>query len=63
MPYNDPDLIWIQDAAQEYDRTRKWLESQKLTHVTFAGDTRVYLRRSELDKLIHPPREEVRTAG
>ena len=63
MPSNDPDLIWIQEAAEEYNRTRKWLEAQRLTHVTFAGDKRVYLKRSELDRLIRTPHEEVRNAG
>lgn len=58
MPEHDPDLIWIQDAEQEYERSRKWLDAQpELTHVTFAGDKRVYLKRSQLDKLLRTPRE------
>ena len=55
----DPaDLIWIQDAAKEYKRSRIWLDSQidlgKLSTATIPGDKRLYLLRSELDALLMP---------
>lgn len=52
------DLIWIEDAAREYDRSRKWLKEQvdegKLSYVEVPGDRRLYLLRSELDTLFRP---------
>lgn len=55
---NKADLIWIQDAAKDYDRSRKWLDDQvaagKLHYATFEGDRRVYLLRSELNELLRP---------
>lgn len=61
---NAADLIWIQDAAKEYDRSRKWLDEQvaagKLHYATIEGDRKVYLLRSELDKLLKP---NIRLAG
>jgi hypothetical protein len=52
------DLIWIQDAAKDYDRSRKWLDDQvnagKLRYATIEGDRKVYLLRSELDALLRP---------
>lgn len=55
---NMADIIWIQDAAKEYNRTRKWLDEQvdggKLSVVNIPGDRRVYLLRAELDNLIRP---------
>jgi hypothetical protein len=57
MP-DTPDFIWIQDAATEYKRSRKWLDDQiaagKLSVVNIPGDRRVYLLRSEIDKLLRP---------
>jgi hypothetical protein len=57
MPAN-ADLIWIEDAAREYARSRKWLKEQvdtgKLSYVELPGDRRLYLLRSELDALFHP---------
>jgi hypothetical protein len=57
MPAN-ADLIWIEDAAREYDRSRKWLKEQvddgKLSYVEVPGDRRLYLLRSELDALFRP---------
>lgn len=64
MPQVDPDLIWIQDAADEYGRSRKWLDDQvaagHLSTATIAGDRKVYLLRSELDKLLKP---QIKRAG
>ena len=58
------DYIWIVDAASEYRRSRKWLdrlvESGRLTYAKFEGDRRVYLKRSELNKLLGKPIEEGR---
>jgi hypothetical protein len=52
------DIIWIEDAAKQYNRTRKWLDEQvgkrRLSVVKIPGDRRVYLLRSELDALIRP---------
>jgi hypothetical protein len=57
-------LIWIQDAEEEYKRSRKWLDAQvqagKLRYATIEGDRRVYLLRSELDKLLRP---QIKRAG
>ncbi len=54
----DPDMIWIEDAVKEYDRSRAWLNGViregKLSTATIAGDKRVYLLRSELDALLRP---------
>lgn len=61
---NKADLIWIQEAAKEYDRSRKWLDEQvaagKLSVGTIEGDRKVYLLRSELDALLRP---QIRRAG
>lgn len=58
MPAIEPDLIWIQDAEREYERSRKWLDGQveqgNLSLVRIPGDKRVYLRRSQLDALLRP---------
>lgn len=60
VPAND--LIWIQEAATEYDRSRPWLDKQvelgKLSLVRIEGDKRVYLRRSQLDALLRPYEDE-----
>lgn len=57
-------FIWIQDAAEEYKRSRKWLDEQiasgKLSVATYEGDRKVYLLRSELDALLRP---QIRRAG
>jgi hypothetical protein len=57
--YNDPDLIWIQDAVEEYGRARGTiarLVDQGILHkVEFFGDKRDYLRRSELDRVLGQP--------
>ena len=61
---SNPDLIWIVTAAKEYDRSRKWLDDQvgagKLSYATIEGDRKVYLLRSELDRLLRPT---IRRAG
>src|SRR5579859_495804 len=58
MPVDDANLIWIQDAALEYKRSRKWLDEQvalgRLSYATAEGDKRAYLLRSELDLLLRP---------
>jgi hypothetical protein len=55
----DKDLIWITEAQVVYKRSRTWLEKQmedgKLSRVLLPGTARVYLRRSELDKLLGKP--------
>jgi len=64
---DDSDLIWIQEAAIVYGRSRAWLEKQikegKLHKVPQLGTDRVYLRRSELDKLIGPAEKRITPAG
>jgi hypothetical protein len=64
MPNSNPDLIWVQDAVDEYGRSRKWLDEQvangTLSTATIAGDRKVYLLRSELDKLLKP---QIKRAG
>ena len=66
MPAN-PDLIWIEDAARAYERSRKWLKEQvdegKLSYVEIPGDRRLYLLRSELDALFHPEVRRRDSAG
>lgn len=61
--YGDPDLIWISDAAKEYGRSRTTMDSlisQGIIHaVQFAGDRRVFLRRSELDVKLNKPLQDV----
>jgi hypothetical protein len=59
MPNVDPnDLVWIQDAAEEFGRSREWLDKQLkgrlLSVVKKPGDTKVYLLRSELQKILAP---------
>jgi hypothetical protein len=55
---NPDDLIAIGDAVVEYDRNRKTLDrlidERKLSVVKIEGDRKVYLLRSELDKLFKP---------
>ena len=67
-PYDD--LIWIEEAAKLYKRSRQWLDKQiaerKLSVASIPGDRRVYVLRSELDKLLRPqiiPRAEDNAAG
>ena len=58
----DQDLIWIVEAQVLYKRSRDWLQKQvregTLSSVLLPGTTKVYLRRSELDKLLGPPRRD-----
>ncbi len=65
--YNDPDLIWIQEAVEEYDKARGTLDSlvdKRILHpVEFIGDRRRYLRRSELNQVLGKPIRDVPTAG
>ena len=55
----DQDLIWIVEAQVVYKRSRDWLQKQvkegTLSSVLLPGTTKVYLRRSELEKLLGPP--------
>lgn len=64
MP-DDPNMIWIEDAASEYKRSRSWLEQQYaaglLTVAKIPGDRRTYLKRDELDRLLRP--REMRRGG
>lgn len=66
MP-EDAEHIWIEDAIKEYSRSRAWLDEQVrhgvLTLVKFPGDRRSYLKRSELDALLHTPREKRKDSG
>lgn len=61
--HGDPDLIWIQDAAEEYGRNRRTLDSLidkgQIHPVEFLGDKRRYLRRSELDSVLGKPIKDV----
>ena len=54
------DLIWLTNAATEYNRSKDWLYRQiregKLTGYTFPGDRKVYLSRKELDDYLKTPR-------
>lgn len=55
---DEQDLIWIVEAQVVYGRSRDWLQKQvkegKLSSVLLPGTTKVFLRRSELDKLLGP---------
>lgn len=61
--YGDPDLIWIVDAVDEYGRHRntldKLLDDGVIHPVKFAGDRRIFLRRSELDVKLNKPIQDV----
>lgn len=61
--YGDPDLIWIGDAVSEYGRHRNTLDrlidDGTIHPVKFAGDRRIFLRRSELDAKINKPIQDV----
>ena len=59
MPEIDrEDIIPIQEAVQKYDRNRKTLDrlidERKLSVVKIEGDRKIYLLRSELEKLFQP---------
>jgi hypothetical protein len=63
---NEDDIVWIQDAVKEYERSRKWLDEQirerRLSVVQKPGINKIYLLRAELDALTSPqivqPRED-----
>ncbi|HEV2459797.1 MAG TPA: hypothetical protein VGS80_15685 [Ktedonobacterales bacterium] len=61
--HGDPDLIWIQEAPDEYGPTRSTLDrliaDGTIHDVRFVGDKRVYLRRSELDRVLGKPIKDV----
>jgi len=52
------DMIWVEDAAKQYDRSREWLINQvkegNLNKYEILGSKRLYLSRTELDKLFQP---------
>lgn len=52
------DMIWVEDAARQYGRSREWLMSEvkegNLNKYEIKGDRKVYLSRTELDKLFQP---------
>ncbi|QBD77491.1 hypothetical protein EPA93_16430 [Ktedonosporobacter rubrisoli] len=52
------DLIWIVDAENEFNRSREWFLKQiklgNLHRTKIAGDRKVYLLRSEIEKLLEP---------
>jgi hypothetical protein len=52
------DLIWIADAEQQYNRSREWFLKQiklkKLHRTKIEGDRKVYLLRSEIERLLQP---------
>ena len=52
------DLVWIEDAARSYDRSRRWLQDQvaagRLTGYSIEGDKKMYLSRLELEALLTP---------
>lgn len=54
------DLIWIEDAVREFQRSRDWLERQvtakRIHKYEIPGDKRVYLSRTELGDLLKPRR-------
>lgn len=55
----DPqDLIWIVDAETVFNRSREWFLKQiklgKLHRTIIEGDRKVYLLRSEIERLLQP---------
>lgn len=55
----DPqDLIWIVDAENTFNRSREWFLKQiklgKLRRTKIEGDRKVYLLRSEIERLLQP---------
>lgn len=56
----DNEYIWIDDASEQYKRSREWLFRQirekKLTGYQFPGDRRMYLSRKELEEYLTTPR-------
>lgn len=62
------DLLWIEDAAREFNRSRRWLteliKDGKLTPYTIQGDRRVYVSRAELAGILTPRvRQDDQQAG
>jgi hypothetical protein len=52
------DLIWIVDAERDFNRSREWFLKQiklgNLHRTRIAGDRKVYLLRSEIERLLQP---------
>lgn len=54
------DYIWIENAAEEFNRSREWLFRQikegKLTGYQFPGDRKMYLSRKQVEEYLNTPR-------
>lgn len=52
------ELIWIVEAETEFNRSREWFLKQvklgKLHRTKIEGDRKVYLLRSEIERLLQP---------
>ncbi len=56
-----PDLVWVDDAVKEFGRSRRWLFTRirtgRLKRWKIEGDTRTYIDRVELRRLLRPRHE------
>lgn len=63
MYHGDPDLLWIPEAVERYERSRATLDrligEGTIHEVKFVGDRRVFLRKSELDRVLGKPATDV----
>lgn len=61
--HNDPDLLWIQEVPDLYGPSRATLDrlttEGTIHEVRFIGDRRVFLRKSELDRVLGTPSTDV----
>ena len=61
--HNDPDLLWIQQVPELYGPKRSTLDrlvdEGTIHEVRFIGDRRVFLRKSELDRVLGQPSTDV----
>jgi hypothetical protein len=52
------DLLWIQDAAKEYDRSVKWfqecMKEGSIKAYKIPGDRKQYLLRTDIEALLTP---------
>lgn len=55
------DLIWIEDAAVAFMRSRQWLQAHVTTY-DIPGDRRVYVSEAEVAEAIRPRRREIEPA-
>lgn len=53
MATHDPDLIWIEEARFQYERSRPWIQ-QHVRAVRIPGDKRLYVRHSDMRKALAP---------